>query len=75
MPIRFEGNRALFEGDCAVDEAAAFAEWLEGTEAPQVDLGPCTRLHTALVQLLLVARPEVGGEPRDPFLRAWLRLG
>jgi len=72
MPIRFEESVAVFEGACAVDEAMALAEWLDGREAARVDLGRCTGLHTALLQLLLVARAEVAVEPEDGFLKAWV---
>lgn len=72
MPIRFEGRTARFDGACAVDEAMPLAEWLEGTEAPRIDLASCTALHTALLQVLLAARPALAAEPEDAFLRAWV---
>ena len=69
MPIRFEDQTARFEGSCTVDEAIPFAEWLEATEAPRVDLGPCTGLHTALLQVLMAAGATVAVEPEDVFLK------
>ncbi len=74
MPIRFEGASARFEGACTVDEALPLAEWLEAMAAGEalIDLGACTDLHTALLQLLLVARPAVAAEPQDAFLRRWV---
>lgn len=77
MPIRYDpdagaGGTARFEGVCAVDEALPLAEWLEEAAEPRVDLGACTELHTALLQLLLAARPAVAVPPEDPFLRRWV---
>lgn len=77
MPIRYDpesgaGGTARFDGVCAVDEALPFAEWLEAAPAPRVDLGGCTELHTALLQLLLAARPAVAVPPEDAFLRRWV---
>lgn len=72
MPIRYEDGLARFEGACAVDEALPLAEWLEAAQAPRVDLAACAELHTALLQLLLAARPAVAAEPEDAFLRRWV---
>lgn len=72
MPIRFEGETARFDGACTVDEAIPLAEWMEATDAPRVDLGPCTGLHTALLQVLMAARATVAADPEDAFLKAWV---
>ncbi len=72
MPIRFEDQTARFDGACTVDEAIPLAEWLEATESPRLDLGPCTGLHTALLQVLMAARAAVAAEPEDAFLKAWV---
>jgi len=74
MPIRFEADVAVFEGACAVDEVMDLAGWLDGRGldgqgGARVDLGRCTGLHTALLQLLMAARAEVAVEPEDGFLR------
>ncbi|MBP2297406.1 hypothetical protein [Azospirillum picis] len=72
MPIRYEGDLARFDAACTVDEALPFAEWLEATVPARVDLSACTELHTALLQLLLVARPAVAATAADPFLARWV---
>lgn len=72
MPIRFEDDVAVFEGACAVDEAMGLAEWLDGRNGVRVDLGRCTGLHTALLQLLMAARVGIAVEPEDAFLKAWV---
>ena len=70
MPIRFEDQTARFDSACSVDEAIPLAEWLAATEAPRVDLGRCTGLHTALLQVLMAARAPVAAEPEDAFLKS-----
>ncbi|MBP2291340.1 hypothetical protein [Azospirillum rugosum] len=72
MPIRFDGETARFDGACTADEAIPLAEWTEAANAPRVDLGACTSLHTALLQVLMVAHTTVAVEPEDAFLKAWV---
>lgn len=71
MPIRFEDRRAVFDGDCTLEEAMALAEWLE-TGPAAADLGRCTGLHTALLQLLLAGGVRLDTPPGDPFLTRWV---
>ncbi|MBK3733979.1 hypothetical protein GAY29_12790 [Azospirillum brasilense] len=72
MPIRFEDRTARFEGACTVEEAIPLAEWLCAVEAPRLDLGGCTALHTALLQVLLAAGKPVAVPPEDAFLKGWV---
>lgn len=72
MPIRYDADLARFEAACTVEDALPFAEWLEATAAPRVDLSACTDLHTALLQLLLAVRPAMTAGPADVFLARWV---
>ncbi len=72
MPIRFDPDLARFEAACTAEEALPLAEWLEAAAAPRVDLSACTELHTALLQLLLAARPALAAAPEDAFLARWV---
>lgn len=72
MPIRYDADLARFEAACTVEDALPLAEWLEATAAPRVDLSACTDLHTALLQLLLAARPTMTAGPEDAFLARWV---
>ena len=72
MPFRFEGRTARFDGACTVEEAIPLAEWLGTAEEPRLDLGGCTALHTALLQVLLAARTPVAVPPEDAFLKGWV---
>jgi hypothetical protein len=82
MPISYEagggGDRAVFEGHCAPEEADALLDWLRRTPDPAADLARCDALHTALAQLLLAARVRLVAPPPDELvaacLGAWLPL-
>ncbi|CAO3362549.1 hypothetical protein VH569_32190 [Azospirillum sp. 11R-A] len=74
MPIRYDADLARFEAACTVEDALPLAEWLEATAAPRVDLSACTDLHTALLQLLLAARPTMTAGPEDAFLARVISL-
>lgn len=70
MSVRVIGEVIHVEGVGAVADAepilAAFHEGPDST----VDLSGATRLHSAIVQLLLVCRPAIVGAPADPFYAA-----
>jgi hypothetical protein len=72
MPLIFAETSVRFEGVCCVEEALPLLEHCREAETPRVDLAECTYLPTALLQLLLLLRPQVGTLPADPFLARWL---
>jgi hypothetical protein len=72
MPLVFTEARVSFEEVCTVEDALPLLEFLKGSDAPEVDLSACTYLHTALLQLLLAARPRIAVPPADPALARWV---
>ncbi|WP_247877872.1 hypothetical protein [Azospirillum sp. TSO22-1] len=72
MPVRYDGVVARFEGLCGVEEALPLSDWLLATPDARLDLGPCTELHTALLQVLMAARRPVDVPPEDEFLARWI---
>ncbi len=72
MPLVFTETQVRFEDVCTVEDALPLLEFLKGSAAPEVDLSACTHLHTALLQLLLAARPNVAAPPGDPALARWV---
>jgi hypothetical protein len=75
MPIQYaEGDEpyAIFEGRCVVEEADTFLEWLRNSYDPVADLGVCTDLHTALLQLLLGPKVRIARMPPDALLAGLL---
>ncbi len=72
MPLVFTETEARFEDVCTVEDALPLFEFLKNSEASAVDLSACTYLHTALLQLLLTARPGITAPPADPGLARWV---
>jgi hypothetical protein len=72
MPIEFTTDQAIFRDIASVEEAESLLEWLQKTPHATVDLAACTHLHTANLQVLMVARPAIASWPENTELRAWL---
>ena len=72
MAIEFKKNRVIFRDVARVEEAEALLEALQKNPSAKVDLSACTHLHTANLQVLMVARPSIDSWPQDPELRTWL---
>jgi len=72
MSIEFKKNRVIFRDVARVEEAEALLEALQKKPSAKVDLSVCTHLHTANLQVLMVARPSIDSWPQDPELRTWL---
>jgi hypothetical protein len=72
MPIEFKRNSVVFRDIVRVEEAEALLEALQKKPAIKVDLAACTHLHTANLQVLMAAKPNIASWPENPELRAWL---
>jgi hypothetical protein len=72
MPLVCTATQARFEAACTVEDALPLLEFLKGAAPLEVDLSDCTYLHTALLQLLLAARPALARPPTDPTLARWV---
>jgi len=62
----------LLEGDCPLEEAEELLRHLLVDPRPAVDWRACTAAHTAVIQILLAARPMLRGPPEGEFLRAFI---
>lgn len=72
MPIEFKRNRLILRDVVPVEEAEDLLEALQKKPTTKVDLAACTHLHTANLQVLMVARPCIENWPEDSELRTWL---
>jgi hypothetical protein len=72
MPIEYKKNQVVFRDIASVDEAEGLLEWLQSKPAAKVDLGLCTHLHPANLQVLMAANCRIAVWPNDANLRAWL---
>ncbi|RTL46728.1 MAG: hypothetical protein EKK53_02525 [Burkholderiales bacterium] len=68
MGIRYLKTYAALEGHLGAEETEALLAWLRSQSRPQVHLGHCATLHTALLQTLLALRPRIKAGPKDAWL-------
>lgn len=61
----------VLAGECPVEDAETLLRLLEVQPEGPVDWSACTRLHTAVLQVLLAAAPETRGECGDGFVARW----
>ena len=57
-------------GRCGVDEAGALQRHLLTAPGSAIEWSACEQLHTAVLQVLLAAKPRIQGVPSSPFLSA-----
>lgn len=70
MSIAVEENVIRLSGRCGAEEAETLLAALREAPGRAVDLEKAERLHLAVVQILLAARPPLAGRPDAPFLLA-----
>jgi hypothetical protein len=66
-----DGTIVLF-GSCPVDEAEPLHRMLLSVSSAQVDWTQCSHLHSAIVQLIVAARPTINGPCGDQFVDRWI---
>lgn len=73
MSVRIVSDGVIaLEGNCPLEDAELLQRSLLAHPAAAVDWSACSHVHTAIVQILLVARPQLIGAPDNPFLRSKL---
>ncbi|SDA31668.1 hypothetical protein [Sphingomonas sp. NFR15] len=65
MSVRVEAGVIHLEGRCLVEDAEPLLLALQDDADATVSLAGVTRLHMAVVQVLLAARPSLSGVPAD----------
>jgi hypothetical protein len=70
---RSDGTIAL-DGRCPVEDAESLLELLQVSSAAPVDWTQCTYLHTAVLQVILGARPMLVGQCGDAWIRQWVEI-
>jgi hypothetical protein len=73
MSLRQDADGTIFLfGSCPVDEAEPLHRMLLSDRTAQLDWTQCSHLHTAILQLVIAARPALAGPCGDPFVDRWL---
>jgi hypothetical protein len=71
---RHDDGTILLHGNCAVEDAEPLLELLQATPAAPLDWTRCGHLHTAVVQVILAARPTLVGRCGDPWVEEWVSV-
>ena len=73
MTVRLASDGGIvLDGLCPVEDAEALQQLQVRHPAARVDWSSCEQAHTAVLQVLLAARPEICGLTRSAFLRDWI---
>lgn len=72
MTVRVEPDGIHLVGRCSAEDADALLVALQEEPGRTVDLGATQRLHLAVAQVLLAARPQIRGVPTGDFLARYL---
>ena len=73
MTVRLTADGTIeLEGRCGVEDAERLQGHLLAAPESTVEWGGCEYLHSAVVQVLLIARPRLRGRPPSAFLRTHL---
>ncbi len=67
MSVKVEGQTIHIDGAASVGDAEPILAALLEDPSRVIDLGKATRLHSAVIQLLLALRPGTIGKPADSF--------
>jgi hypothetical protein len=70
---RSDGTIVL-DGRCPVEDAEPLLELLQATPAAPFDWSQCTYLHTAVLQVILAARPAPSAPCGDAWVRQWVEI-
>jgi hypothetical protein len=68
---RLENGTIMLEGDCTMEEAEPLLQMFQDVPRPTLDWTACTQLHTAVLQVVLAARPALIGPCGDPWVARW----
>ena len=72
MSVRRNDNGAvLLDGPCTVEDAEPLLQLLQANPDAALDWTQCTHLHTAVLQVILAARPRRIGPCGDVWVRQW----
>lgn len=72
MPLHFADERIYLSGVVSIEEAEMLCQVLAEHRDAVIDLSDCEHMHTAILQVLLAARPERIVPPGDRFLERFV---
>ena len=72
MSVRLAANGTIeLIGACGSEDAAVLLDYLTANPEAGVDWRDCEMAHTAVIQVLWLARRDLRGPPASAFLARW----
>jgi len=68
---RDDAGVIVLQGECPVEDAETLLQLLQAQPEGPLDWSACTRLHTAVLQVLMAAAAPMRGECGDTFVARW----
>ena len=65
-------GKIVLDGNCPVEDAEPLLQLLQATPDALCDWTRCRDLHTALVQVIMAARPALAGPCGNAWIEAWV---
>jgi hypothetical protein len=73
VTVRRESNGSIaLVGACPVEDAEPLLQLLQATPGAPCDWTRCSHLHTAVVQVIMAARPAMVGPCGDAWIAQWV---
>jgi hypothetical protein len=73
MTVRSSAQGAIvLEGACPSEDADVLVQHLLASPEAALDWRACEAAHSAVIQVLMAARPRLVGPPAGEALRAWV---
>jgi hypothetical protein len=73
MTVRAGGDGLIeLVGTCAAADAEPLLQLLLASPGAAIDWRDCRGAHTAVIQVLMAARPKLLGPPAGPGLQEWV---
>jgi hypothetical protein len=73
MSVRLaDDGTIVLEADCLAEEAELLLQLLQAAPEALIDWRRCGHLHTAVLQVILAARPTYFGRCGDVWVEQWV---
>lgn len=67
MAVRFLKTKAVFSGNCTVEEAEEILQWLTNNPKAELHMAEVTHLHAAALQAIAAVGNHIATLPADAF--------
>ena len=73
MSVKKGEHAVVLEGHCPVEDAEPLLQLLQSNPTVPLDWRQCQSIHTAVLQVILAAKPKLIGPCADFWTERWLR--